>query len=154
MVVECLRRGGGLRLWQVGEPGKKNGEKLLRSLITATPEWRSSAERRAAAELFDALPGEERVASALRSKTRRAMFAMFAMGRSCGVAERGWLLLLRRSSAMRKANLMALARCWGYKCSLCAAPLPTPLSRIAPLASAALVWTTLPVPRPLAGAGS
>ena len=66
MVVECLRRGGGLRLWQVGEPGKKNGEKLLRSLITATPEWRSGMERHAAAEIFEALPESDRLAAALR----------------------------------------------------------------------------------------
>ena len=75
----------------VGEVGKKNGEKLLRALITATPEWRSAQARHDAAAYFDTQPDEQRVAAALRSKT---------------------------SAALRKVNLLALARLWNYRSDL------------------------------------
>jgi len=70
----------------VGDAGRKNGEKLLRRALTATPEWRSKAARAAAAAGLG--PREGRVAAALEAKA---------------------------SSQLRKGDLLLLARTWHYR---------------------------------------
>ena len=58
----------------VGEPGKKNGEKRLRHLITRTPEWANVAERERMASLVEpdlARPLRDRSCSALRKVCRQ-----------------------------------------------------------------------------------
>jgi len=73
--------------WElVGDPGLRNGERKLRTLLTRTREWGSSDEREAAAtQLQGALP---RLASALRS---------------------------RYASALSKETMLALVHLWGYR---------------------------------------
>ena len=73
----------------VGDPGKRNGEKKLRSLLTCTPEWTSSDARAAAAEqLQGRFP---RLAASLRS---------------------------RISSSLTKELMLALLALWGYRSNL------------------------------------
>jgi hypothetical protein len=73
----------------VGDPGRKNGEKRLRALLTRTVEWRSSAERLRAASVFEATGSG--LAAALRK---------------------------RSSSDLSKVCMLRLLDLWGYKCSL------------------------------------
>ena len=73
----------------VGDPGKRNGEKKLRSLLTCTPEWTSADVRAAAAEqLQGRFP---RLATSLRSRT---------------------------SSSLSKEHMVALLALWGYRSNL------------------------------------
>ena len=73
----------------VGDPGKRNGEKKLRSLLTSTPEWTSSDARGAAAlQLQGQYP---RLAASLRSRT---------------------------SSSLSKELMLALLSLWTYKSNL------------------------------------
>jgi len=94
----------------VGEAGKKNGERMLRTAITQTPEWACLEARTAAAELLERAGGKAalRLAATLRS---------------------------RQSSALHKPELLALSRLWGYRSTLWArkgrrraqpAPAPAP----------------------------
>lgn len=72
----------------VGEQGKKNGEKRLRSLVARMPEWASAPRRSEAAEAAALEPGRGKLAAALRSK---------------------------HCSELRKADLLFLCRLWGYQ---------------------------------------
>lgn len=74
----------------VGDPGKKNGEKRLRSLLTHTPEWDDVDERYRVADICDSVD-QGLLASVLRRK-------------GC--------------SSLRKAHLIFLARTWGYQSEL------------------------------------
>jgi len=73
--------------WElVGDPGLRNGERKLRTLLTRTHEWGSSEARQAAAtKVQGTLP---RLASALRSRV---------------------------SSSLNKETMLALAQLWGYR---------------------------------------
>jgi len=68
-----------------------SGEKILRCLLTATREWNSTSLRAAAAARCDVQPRLARLATALRAKT---------------------------SAVMRKGDMLALARLWGFKCDV------------------------------------
>jgi len=67
------------------------GEKLLKSLLSRTPEWRDRASRAAAAAACDAL-GEVKLARVMRGQDT--------------------------SAALRKRDMLHLARLWGYKSNL------------------------------------
>jgi hypothetical protein len=78
-----------------GEPGKRNGEKLLRALLIQTREWNTGAARERLAAVCDARGADDvssaKLAVALRSK---------------------------RSAALTKEHLLFAARAWGYACHL------------------------------------
>ena len=95
-----------------GDPGRKNGEKKLRSMLTRTPEWASSDERDAAAH-------------ALRPVLPRLAEALHA----------------RASYMLSKQLLLALLGYWGYRSDAWRrrgnrtrpqAVVPTPVLRAAP----------------------
>jgi len=73
----------------VGDPGKKNGEKKLRALLSRCAEWHSDAVRLALAARLEPAPKHARLVSALRG--------------SEGMA------------SLRKADLLTLAREWRYR---------------------------------------
>lgn len=77
----------------VGDVGKKNGEKLLRSGISRTPEWADADEcgRLASAAEARGTSGGLRLAVAIRS---------------------------RRVAELRKSHILFLCRTWGYKSDL------------------------------------
>ena len=76
----------------VGDPGRKNGEKKLRALLTRTREWASSAERDAAAEaLRPVLP---RLAEALHARASHMLSKQLLL---CLLSEWGY-----RSDAWRR----------------------------------------------------
>lgn len=77
----------------VGDVGKKNGEKRLRSGISRTPEWSNITESSRVADLAEArgTSGGLRLAAAIRS---------------------------RRVAELRKTHILFLCRTWGYKSDL------------------------------------
>ena len=76
-------------------PSQKNGEKKLRALLCRTREWSDAPSRAAVAAACDASPD----APAL------AVFSAVMGGRET-------------SAALRKSDLIHLARCWGFKSDL------------------------------------
>ena len=101
----------------VGDPGARNGEKKLRSLLTRTAEWASSDARSAAAELVEeSLP---RLASSLRART---------------------------SSSLSKELLLALLTLWGYKSDLWVRRGNRPSRSAAPLAPGTAASSTSDAP--------
>ncbi|KAK3273577.1 hypothetical protein CYMTET_18191 [Cymbomonas tetramitiformis] len=72
----------------LGEVGKKNGEKRLRTLLVKTPQWNNVTERHRLADIVEQEVGGEKLADVLRRKD---------------------------SPSLRKAHLLYLTRAWGYK---------------------------------------
>jgi hypothetical protein len=72
-----------------GELGQKNGEKKLRSLVARCPEWHSDVARLALADALAGLPSCVRLVDCLRGRDTMAV--------------------------LRKADLICLARSWGYR---------------------------------------
>ena len=71
-----------------GDPKKKNGEKLLRTCVTYTPEWRSY---------------EERIKTAA---------ALIKQGDDSGLVD---IILSTNTPCLRKHHLLHLCRIWGYQ---------------------------------------
>jgi hypothetical protein len=70
--------------------GSGAGEKLLRRLLLACPEWNSAEARAAAADAAEAV-GDASTAACVRAKA---------------------------SPALRKSSMLALLRAWNYKCDV------------------------------------
>jgi hypothetical protein len=83
----------------VGEPGAKNGEKKLRSGLSHSAEWGSSAQR-------------NRTAEALEAAARAPGCAPSAATDAAVLAA---ALRSRDSAKLRKRHMLALMREWGYK---------------------------------------
>lgn len=75
----------------VGDPGRKNGEKKLRALLSRTPEWASQAERNRLAELYEGVAEAKNLSVVLRYK---------------------------QTAGLRKVHLFLLARAWHYSSDL------------------------------------
>jgi hypothetical protein len=84
----------------VGERGERNGEKLLRSLLSQKREWRARAERERTARLCDAR------AAAGGGDDAAALVALAAALRA------------QRTGGLTKRQMLFLARAWGYGCHL------------------------------------
>jgi hypothetical protein len=75
----------------VGDPGRKNGEKKLRALLARCAEWGDDAARLQLAADLSGADACARLVSCLKG--------------------------LDTMAALRKADLICLARSWGYKCN-------------------------------------